>query len=191
MAPRAAYRQVSAKAKEAGINCVIFRLFCSLTTALGDSGVYDSSLYCNNLPLPHFKTQMDDGSTRTTVLELVTTCRRVMNIISGFNGVNDTIKLFSNDIQELSNELKCFGEDLSMTREEWKGGHWVNAPMDDCQSSLARLEQILEDSKKVDGVSSTWRTIDFDSREVSLLHREFTAYRWMIQLSRLLIVYVS
>lgn len=116
-----------------------------------------------------------------------------MKIISGLNDVNDIVKLFSNGIQELSNELKCFGEELSMTREEWKGGHWVNPPMDDCQSSLARLEQILEESKKVEGagLSSAWRTIDLDSREASLLHREFTAYRWMIQLSRLLIVYVS
>ena len=63
---------------------------------------------------------MDDGSTRTTVLELLNTCGRIMKIMSGFNDVDDAVKLFSNDIQELSNELKCFGEELSMTREEWQ-----------------------------------------------------------------------
>ena len=66
--------------------------------------------------------------------------------------------------------------------------------MDDCQGTLARLEQVLEESKKAEGAGlsvSLENDPDFNSSETSLLHREFTAYRWMIQLSRLLIVYVS
>lgn len=117
--------------------------------------------------------------------------------MSGFDNDDDAVKLFRIDIQELSKELKCFGEELSMTTEEWQSEHGVDRSMDDCQGTLARIEQALEQAtegaKKVEtaGMPLDWRTLDFDSKEASLLHREFTSYRRMIQLSRLLIAYVS
>ena len=144
----------------------------------------------NNLHLRRdFATEMDAGSIGTTVVALLNACGRIMKIMSGFNDVDDAVKMFNIDIQELSNELKGFGEELSMTGEEWQGGHWVNRSMDDCQGTLARLEQVLADVKKVDAGPPS--ALDLNSGEIALLHREFTAYRWVIKLSRLLIMYVS
>jgi len=148
----------------------------------------------NNIPIPlDFNVEMVGGSTRKAVLDLINACQRILVVMTGFNDVDDAMKVVRNDVQGLANELKCFGEELSMTGEEWKDGHLINQSINDCHGTLAHLERILDDSKNVEatGESSTCRTADVDSREITLLHREFTAFRWMIQLCRLLIVYVS
>jgi hypothetical protein len=113
-----------------------------------------------------------------------------MEAMSGFDNVDDDD--VKTDIQELSNELKSFGEELSMIGEGGQGGYWFNQSLDDCKGALACLEQVLEDARKVEaaGVPSVRRTLDFKSRGIALL-REFTAYRWMIRLLRLSITYVS
>ena len=72
----------------------------------------------NNIPIPlDFNVEMVGGSTRKAVLDLINACQRILVVMTGFNGVDDAMKVVRNDVQGLANELKCFGEELSMTGE--------------------------------------------------------------------------